>query len=398
MCAKIGERGRLCLNRYLVTRQQYQKYEKTQLAGYAILSSDSPGRCSEEPEHEYRTCFQRDRDRVLHSASFRRLEAKTQVFGDTGTDYFRTRLTHSIEVSQVARTLARALGVNEDLTESAALAHDLGHPPYGHCGEAVLDELMKGYGGFEHNRQSLRVVDYLEHPYPNFRGLNLCFETRNCLAKHETRYDLPDIFEEFGTGQNSLEGQIADLADSIAYDSHDLDDSLAAGLIKEEDLKDIELYEDVKEIVQELYPDAHKFARQLRCAKTIIDKMVSDALETSEKNLIELAPKKPQDIKNAGKKVIVLSQKRQRQLGQLESFLYDRVYKHPTVAQARSRAGEEIGLLFEQYVSHPALLPKRFRERLSEMSAERVACDYISGMTDRYCKESYRKIKDTGCR
>ena len=386
------------MNRYLITRQQHQQHEKAQLADYAVLSSDSPGRCFEEPEHKYRSCFQRDRDRILHSASFRRLEAKTQVFGDTGTDYFRTRLTHSIEVSQVARTLARALGVNEDLTEAAALAHDLGHPPYGHCGEAVLDELMKGFGGFEHNRQSLRVVDYLEHPYPNFRGLNLCFETRNCLAKHETRYDLPDILDEFGTGQNSLEGQIADLADSIAYDSHDLDDSLAAGLIKEEDLRDIELYEDVKEVVQELYPEAHKFARQLRCAKLIINQMVGDALENAEKNLIAIAPKTLQDIKNADRKIVVLSDSKQRKLRQLENFLYDRVYKHPTVAQARSRASEEIGFLFEQYVSYPALLPKRFRERLDEMSPERIACDYISGMTDRYCKENYRKIKDTGCR
>ena len=384
------------MNRYLVTRQQYQEHETLRLASYAISSSDTPGRCYPEPEHEYRTCFQRDRDRILHSASFRRLEAKTQVFGDTSTDYFRTRLTHSIEVSQVARTLARALGANEDLTEAAALAHDLGHPPYGHCGETVLDELMKDHGGFEHNRQSLRVVDYLEHPYPNFRGLNLCYETRNCLAKHETRYDSPEINEKFGSGQNSIEGQIADLADSIAYDSHDLDDSLAAGLIKEEDLRDIELYEDVKEVVQDLYPDAHKFARQLRCAKLIIDKMVRDALTTSVKNLEELSPKTALDIKNADKKIIALSEKSQRQMAQLESFLYERVYKHPSIAQARNLASEEIGLLFKSYVKDPSLLPGRFIGRLDKMPAERVICDYISGMTDRYCRESYRKIKDTG--
>ena len=382
------------LKSYLVTRKQYQEFEQARMAGYAVFSSDNPGRKTPEPEHKYRCCFQRDRDRILHSASFRRLEAKTQVFGDTGQDYFRTRLTHSIEVSQIARTLARALGVNEDLTEAASLAHDLGHPPYGHCGEAVLDDLMSGYGGFEHNSQSLRVVDYLEHPYPNYRGMNLCYETRHCLAKHETRYDSPEHNEEFGTGKGSLEGQIADLADSIAYDSHDLDDSLAAGLLKEEDLQNIRIYNDVKNIVQELYPDAHKIARQLRCAKAIIDIMVSDTLIVAEKNLKALKPKTVNDIKSADNKIIALSPYRQEQMKELEAFLFERVYKHPVIAQARSYARKEIGFLFEKYVKYPELMPKRFRSRLDETAIERVACDYISGMTDRYCKDIYRKVKD----
>ncbi len=382
------------LSNCLITRKQYQEFEKARMAEYAVFSSDDPGRKFSEPEHEYRCCFQRDRDRILHSASFRRLEAKTQVFGDTSQDYFRTRLTHSFEVSQIARTLARALGVNEDLTEAASLAHDLGHPPYGHCGEAVLDELMCGHGGFEHNSQSLRVVDYLEHPYPNYRGLNLCFETRYCLAKHETRYDTPEHTAEFGDGKGSLEGQIADLADSIAYDSHDLDDSLAAGLIKEEDLHDIRIYKDVKNIVQELYPSAHKYARQLRCAKAIIDIMVSDTLIVAEKKLKVLNPKCVSDIKNADSKIIALSPYRQEQMKELETFLYERVYNHPVIAQTRSHAKEEIGFLFEKYNKHPELMPKRFKSRLDDTARERVVCDYISGMTDRYCKETYRKVKD----
>ncbi|MBN2843593.1 MAG: deoxyguanosinetriphosphate triphosphohydrolase [Sedimentisphaerales bacterium] len=386
------------LDCYLVTRIKYQQAEKDRLAPYAVLSSDDPGRKFPEPEHEYRTCFQRDRDRVLHCASFRRLEAKTQVFGDgTGRDYFRTRLTHSMEVSQIARTLARALGVNEDLTEATCLAHDLGHPPYGHCGEAVLNELMQGYGGFEHNSQSLRVVDYLEHPYPNFRGLNLCYETRYCLACHETRYDNPERKSEFGNGLGSVEGQIADLADSIAYDSHDLDDSLAAGLIAEEQLADIAIYRDVRAIVAELYPDAHQIARQLRCAKTIIDIMVNDALAESEKNLAQLKPLTIDDVKNASRKVVAISDYRRSQMKELENFLFEYVYKHPVIAQARSSASQEIGLLFDQYTKHPELMPRRFRDRLEELPLQRVVCDYISGMTDRYCKDNYRKIKDTGC-
>ncbi len=364
------------------------------MAGYAVFSSDNPGRRYPEPEHEYRCCFQRDRDRILHSASFRRLEAKTQVFGDTRADYFRTRLTHSFEVSQIARTLARALGVNEDLTEAASLAHDLGHPPYGHCGEEVLDNLMSGHGGFEHNSQSLRVVDYLEHPYPSFRGLNLCFETRYCLAKHQTRYDSSQAGMEFGTGKGSLEGQIADLADSIAYDSHDLDDSLAAGLISEEDLHDIKIYKDVKSIVQELYPEAHKIARQLRCAKAIIDIMVSDALLVAEKNLKQLQPQTTEDIKNADEVFITLSEYRQEQMNELEAFLFEKVYKHPVIARTRNDASKEIGYLFENYIKNPELMPRRFINRLDDISIERVVCDYISGMTDRYCKEMYQKLKD----
>jgi len=204
---------------YLHNRQLQQQDEKQRLAVYAVFSADSASRRYPELEHPWRTCFQRDRDRVIHCSAFRRLDAKTQVFMDLSSDYYRTRLTHTIEVAQIARTMARILAVNEDLAESAALAHDLGHPPYGHCGESVLNELMADHGGFEHNRQSLRIVEYLEHPYPAFRGLNLTYETRLCLAKHQTNYDNPDELEEYGSGYAVLEGQIVDVADAVAYKS-----------------------------------------------------------------------------------------------------------------------------------------------------------------------------------
>ena len=381
------------LKGFLVTRKQYQDIENDFMAPYAVHSSDDPGRKYPEPEHEFRNCFQRDRDRILHSASFRRLEAKTQVFGDTRHDYFRTRLTHSFEVSQIARTMARALGVNEDLTEAAALAHDLGHPPYGHCGEEILDELMQDHGGFEHNSQSLRVVDYLEHPYPNFRGLNLCFETRDCLAKHQTRYDSPKTNSEFGTNKGSIEAQLADLADSIAYDSHDLDDSLAASLINESDLDQIDIYNEVRSIVQERYPDAHKIARQLRCAKTIIDIMVKDALNQTVANLEKIQPESVSDIKNAKINTVALSQSRAEKMGQLERFLYEKVYKHPEIEKTRLSAREEISFLFKMYTQNAQLMPQRFQNRKEQLPVERIACDYISGMTDRYCKEQYRILK-----
>lgn len=383
------------LKGYLVTRKQYQEFEMDFMAPYAVHSSDNPGRKYPELEHEFRNCFQRDRDRILHSASFRRLEAKTQVFGDTKHDYFRTRLTHSFEVSQIARTMARALGVNEDLTEAAALAHDLGHPPYGHCGEEVLNELMHKHGGFEHNNQSLRVVDYLEHPYPNFRGLNLSFETRDCLAKHQTRYDKPGVNSEFDSNYGSIEAQLADLADSIAYDSHDLDDSLAAALISENDLNDIDIYKEVRNIVQNLYPDAHTIARQLRCAKTIIDIMVKDAINQTVENLRQLKPESVSDIKNAHIKTVDLSAQRSAQMKQLELFLYEKVYKHPEIEKTRLSAREEISFLFQKYIENQNLMPKRFQDRKEDTSTERIVCDYISGMTDRYCKEQYKLLKQS---
>ena len=371
----------------LRTREQWEQQERRFLAAYAVSSSESAGRQYDEPAHPYRSCFQRDRDRVIHSAAFRRLEAKTQVFVLGGKqDYYRTRLTHTMEVAQIARTMARVLSANEDLAEAAALAHDLGHPPYGHTGEAVLNELMAGHGGFEHNRHSLRIVEYLEHPYPSFRGLNLCYETRECLAKHESRYDHPDDSPAYGPGQAPLEGQIADLADTIAYDSHDLDDALVCGLVEEADLADVRLYQALKAQLQQQYPGMHRFARQIRCAKGLIDMLVSDALSETERRLGLASPAGVKDVRAAQHKMVTSSTARHEELQELESFLLERVYMHPSIATAHEEARKQVSGLFKTYLADPSLLPQRYQQRIDQQGPHQVVCDYLAGMTDRFCR------------
>jgi dGTPase len=377
----------------LKTRLSLERSEKETLAAFAISSPESGGRTHTESEHAYRTCFQRDRDRIIHCSAFRRLDAKTQVFYDLSGDYYRTRLTHTLEVAQIARTLARTLAVNEDLAESVALAHDLGHSPYGHCGESVLDKLMAGQGGFEHNAQSLRVVEFLEHPYPDFRGLNLCYETLECMAKHESRYDRPELQSRFGDGQAPLEGQIADLADSIAYNSHDLDDALAYGLISEEDLSDIELYQQLKQDFEQHHPGAHRFARRLRCAKRLIDLLVNDVVQESLRRLRTQSPDNVSDIRRCKEKCVDLSKDCQRLLNQLADFLYEKVYKHPRVAQAQAEAQEQLEFLFNTFVDEPGKLPSRYQIRLQDQPLHRVICDYLAGMTDRFCKQAWLEFK-----
>lgn len=396
-CYSIGSRNYFVkresmTHHILSTRKVLEQKEKLQLAPFAVTAADSRGRKHPEPEHEYRTCFQRDRDRIIHSAAFRRLEAKTQVFLDTASDYYRTRLTHTMEVAQIARTMARILSLNEDLAEAAALAHDLGHPPYGHTGEAILNELMVEHGGFEHNSQSLRIVDYLEHPYPSFRGLNLTYETRECLAKHQTRYDIPEPIDEFGTGFASLEGQVADLADAIAYNSHDLDDALAAGLIHESDLASITLYQTQKQQIEQQYPHAKRHARQLRCAKGIIDILVLDVLQEAQHRLEQWTPQTPDEVRQCGRKIVTYSQSGAAQLESLEAFLMDQVYNHPQVKQAQQQARRELETLFQAYCGDPHLLPQRYRDRLDNQDLHRVICDYLAGMTDRFCRISYQTL------
>ena len=380
-------------NKFLLKREQLEQQERGHLAPYGVFAAETRGREHAEPEHRYRTCFQRDRDRVIHSAAFRRLEAKTQVFANVTSDYYRTRLTHTIEVAQIARTMARILAVNEDLSEAVALAHDLGHPPYGHAGEATLNELMSANGGFEHNRQSLRVVEYLEHPYPAYRGLNLTFEVRESLAKHATKYDQPDTNEKYGCGYAPLEGQIADLADSIAYNSHDLDDALAGNLIDEADLSNISLYQLLRRQIEREFPKAHRFARQLRCAKSLIDLLVNDALTESAGRLKETSPGNVEDIRLGQIKIISLSEQCQKELSELENFLFENVYKHPRIEQVQQQAGEELSFIFEMYVNDPKLLPERYRQRIGEQGRELVTCDYIAGMTDRFCHRLYQQSR-----
>ena len=287
--------------------------------------------------------------------------------------------------------MARTLGANEDLAESVSLAHDLGHPPYGHYGEAVLDELMAEHGGFEHNFQSLRIVENLEHPYPAFHGLNLTFETRQCLAKHQSRYDQPDTQEKYGPGNGPIEGQIADLADSIAYNSHDLEDALACGLIEEDSLAEIELYRTLKSQIEQKYPQANRYARQLRCAKGLIDILIDDAIKESASRLEQLAPASPDDIIQGKSKVVAFSAQCQKQTTQLEDFLLKRVYHSQKLVQLQRQVGNELRELFGYYVHNPQAMPDRYQQRLDGQNLHRVICDYIAGMTDRFCQKTYQQ-------
>jgi len=382
---------------HLQTRDTLEKQEQLRLAPYALAAAQSIGRRHTEPEHPYRTCFGRDRDRIVHSTAFRRLEAKTQVFFEPKNDHLRTRLTHTIEVAQIARTIARTLAVNEDLAEAAALAHDLGHPPYGHAGEAVLDSLMKDHGGFEHNAQSIRIVEHLEHPYPDFHGLNLSLETleclAKCLAKHKSRYGRDDPKADFPPGQAPLEGQIADLADAVAYNSHDLDDALTVNLIAEVDLESITLYQILKDDFLNRHPDAHRYARTLRCAKGLIDLLVGDILESTAQRLTRIAPENLADIRLAPGVIVDLSDERKTQLNQLAQLLNQRVYCHPRVVQAKYQSEKELTFLFESYLKDPSLLPSRFQSRLDNQGPHRVICDYLAGMTDRFCHQLTLKLK-----
>ncbi len=420
----------------LTTREDLEAREARDLAPWSCQAAASAGRHWPESEHPLRTCYQRDRDRIIHCSAFRRLEDKTQVFCDVGigpaheadehlsdagilpayhadkvmpgplsdaahrgqdalvtkSDYTRTRLTHSIEVAQIARTLARALRVNEDLAEAVALAHDLGHAPFGHGGEEVLNKLMAGHGGFEHNRQSLRVVEQLERPYPAFAGLNLTYETRLCLARHQTRYDAPAGDERFPQSQAPLEGQLADLADALAYNSHDLDDALAAGLMSEEDLADIRLYRRVRDKVEAAFPDSHRYVRQLRTAKMLIDELATDALQQTLANLNHLQPRSPEDITAAAAPAAALSAQAAEDLEQLASFLMERVYLHPRILAGTRRAQAMLETLFNYYLTHPEQLPSRYGRRIGDQGCHRVVCDYAAGMTDRYCRREMARL------
>ncbi|MFB3894506.1 MAG: deoxyguanosinetriphosphate triphosphohydrolase [Phycisphaerae bacterium] len=382
-------------------REQFERVHATWLAPYAIREADSGGRKFPEAEHPYRTCFRRDCDRVLHSTAFRRLRFKTQVFLPhvedhvRFQDYIRTRLTHTVEVRQVARTLAQALRLNEDLVEAVALAHDLGHPPFGHCGEQTLDELMRDHGGFEHNRQSLRVVDYLEHPYPRFRGLNLTRVVRECLAKHRTRYDNPVCPEFDPSLQGPLEGQVVDVADEIAYTSADLDDALAAGWLKVEDLGGLELWRRAWQVAQADAPDAHDIHKRIRACKAVLAMMADDVIATTARNLSPACGPRinsPDDVRHAGRPLVAFSDELALAVRAMQDLLLHQVYLHPRSEAARGPARRAIMYLFAAYVADPRLLPERYQDRVAADSLYRVVCDYIAGMTDRFCLQEHGRI------
>ena len=352
------------------------------LRSYAVTEAASTGRAYAEAPHRYRSAFERDRDRIIHSSAFRRLEGKTQVFTPGLDDYYRTRLTHTIEVAQIGRTIARALGLNEALTEAICLAHDLGHPPFGHAGEAALNGLMADHGGFEHNAQSLRIVELLEHPYPAFMGLNLMYETRLGLAKHKSRYDVPQG-DPFAEANGTLEGQIVDLADRIAYNCHDLEDGMKARLLNSEQMRHIEI---LAEAQRQVDADAieDRTIRRTRTAKAIIDTLVGDCIATSAANIAAARIATPLDACARPQNVIGLSPQCDRKLEVLETFLLERFYHHESLIRNAEDARRRLARIFDRLCDKPDLMPGYFQRFIPQHGLPRAVCDYIAGMTDRF--------------
>lgn len=359
------------------------------LASFAQKSGESRGRKFPDPSHAYRTEFQRDRARIIHSRAFRRLEYKTQVFLNGTGDHLRTRLTHSIEVASISRTIARALRLNEDLAEAIALAHDLGHTPLGHSGEEMLAECMRHHGGFDHNRQSVRVVELLETPYPGFPGLNLTFEVREGLRKHERPYKFPiPRAEEYDSP--SLEAQVADLADEITYYSHDLDDAVDFAILSPAQLEENEVWRNSHRAVLSqgaLEPEMHKLI-----IRDIIDREVHDLVATSATSIAESGVQTADDVRRQKAPLIRYSNELAEANRALRKFLYQNVYFHPRVSEVNRRACEMLRRVFEAYLADPQSLGDAATRRIEKEGLHRTVCDYVAGMTDRYLMEEYARI------
>ena len=376
----------------MLNREAVEAREAATLAPYAVKCGQSRGRLHSEPEHAMRTAFQRDRDRIVHSTAFRRLEYKTQVFITHEGDHYRTRLTHTLEVSQIARTLARALNLNEDLTEAVALGHDLGHTPFGHSGEAALDEFLKSEGGFEHNRHGLRVIDLLEHPYPGFRGLNLTYETRECIAKHCTVHDKPVAMKEFPGLQPPLEGQVVEVADRIAYDSHDLDDALTMNLIEAEELATLDLFAQAESDFAGAMKNLTLDQRARRAAKLLIEMLVRDVLTVADEEITQSAADSVDDIRRAPARLVHFSAEWEPRLRQIEKFLMDRVYHHHHVMRMTTKAQRFLHRMLDVYLSDLGQLPPAYQTLAREFGPRRTIADYVAGMTDRFAQDEYRKL------
>lgn len=376
-----------------VSREDLEAREQLTLAGYAQLSVETRGRRYSESPALWRTEYQRDRDRVIHSRAFRRLEYKTQVFLNGTGDHLRTRLTHTIEVAAMARSLARALCLNEDLAETIALAHDLGHSPFGHKGESVLNRLMRNHGGFEHNRQSLRIVEELEEKYPGFRGLNLSYEVREGLVKHQTTYDQPGTHKGFTAKSPSLEAQIANLADELIYASHDLDDGLDAGLLSEKDLvRKVRLFAEASRVVRKEHGVLSAEIRRYFIIRCIIDLQVRDVVETSEAAILASGVKTADDVRKQPRPLVQYSRERRSLNAELRRYLYKNLYFNREVVEPNRRAGEMLEELFHYYIKHPEEIGAASRKRARKAGWHRAICDYISGMTDRYTILEHQRL------
>jgi dGTPase len=376
----------------MVTRQQLEAIERQILAPYAAKSGASRGRQYPDPEASYRTAFQRDRDRVLHTTAFRRLEYKTQVFVNYEGDYYRTRLTHTLEVAQLGRTLARALGANEDLVEAICLAHDLGHAPFGHSGEAVLNRLMKDHGGFDHNSQTLRIVTKLERRYANWPGLNLTWETREGIVKHETEYDFSDATDYDPDTRGNLEAQIANVADELAYTAHDLDDGLRAGLFTADQVEPLGWWQVLRRSLD--WPPSQPFDEVMRhrLIRRLIGLEMDDLVVTTSQNLEREKPRSMQELQELADNACVHSPEVAARNRQLKDFLYENMYRHYRVIRMQSKADRFITGLFEAFVKQPAQLPYQTQQCIEEHGLHRTVCDYIAGMTDRYTLQEHERL------
>ncbi len=377
----------------MLNRFDIEKRELRILAPYAAHSRDTKGRKYREKEPVYRSVYQRDRDRIIHSTAFRRLEYKTQVFVNHEGDYYRTRLTHTMEVSQIARSISRELRLNEDLVEALALAHDIGHPPFGHAGEDTLSVLMKDRGGFDHNLQGLRVVDELEQRYPDFPGLNLTWEVREGINKHTTMFDKAERLVELDPEASpALETQVVDAADEIAYDNHDIDDGLTSGLIAEKQIHRLSLWMDAAAEVRKRHGNLPDRLKQFQIIRALIDMQIKDLVRTSERNIKRLEIKNQADVRKHRDKIIRFSKNMQKKRENFREFLMKNLYHNFRVIRMSNKAKRFIEELFNVYADKPEQLPPCDRKKIRDYGLHRTVCDYIAGMTDRFALDEYKKL------
>tara|TARA_Y100000588_G_C14269886_1_gene931837 strand:- start:2903 stop:4066 length:1164 start_codon:yes stop_codon:yes gene_type:complete len=382
-------------NETLKTRLCIENEECKNLSKFSQYNSESAGRKYPEQPHSYRTAFQRDRARIIHSRAFRRLEYKTQVFLNGTGDHLRTRLTHTIEVASVSRTIACALGVNQDLAEAISLAHDLGHPPFGHTGEKKLNQILAKDGGFEHNIQSLRVVELLEKLYPDFDGLNLSYEVLEGIRKHDHGYYRASYKnkKEEKFPNPSIEAQIANIADEITYYSHDLDDGLDYKLINEEQLNDINIWKQCSKLVDDNYPGLEIKRRRSYIIRTLIDRQVADLISATSEYIQDFKFNSSDEVRRHPEKVMRRSKETQKDNQQLKEFLYNNLYHHEAVALPNARGGNVIADVFSFYEENPQMIGAESAKRIKSEGLKRTICDYISGMTDRYILEEYNRLR-----
>jgi dGTPase len=384
--------GAVDTRRALRDRKAYEQEERERLAPWAVASAASRGRVVKEAEHPYRTAFQRDRDRIVHSRAFRRLEYKTQVFVYHEGDHLRNRLTHTIEASQIARTIARALRLNEELAEAVVLAHDLGHPPFGHAGERVLADLMEEHGGFDHNRQSLRIVDWLEERYAAFRGLNLGYETREGILKHGCHWEHP-VPVPAPTAQPCLEAQVADRADEIAYTNHDLDDGLRSGLLELAALDEVPLWRETHREAREKNPGASAAVLRAQTIVALIDRLSTDLLEATAARLVHASPRDVDAVRATATRFVGLRDELEKSFLELKAWLREALYYHPRVLEKNAQAEPVIGELFTAYADGSRPLPESVRARAEVDGELRAIADYVAGMTDRFALAEHALLR-----